>query len=236
MLASQLPGRTGHVLVGAEHDQHAVVVADRIVQIAGQQRLRLEPDAQLHRQRWILDTASHHAGVVVLGGHRALDVAIPADHSCGDLTLQAKPPHRFLTRRIQRRGDAVAAIRRIDADVGAIQPVARWLVRRQPAALDDVGKRVIEVLEVERQSQRGGRRDHTIAVEGDELTVRKQLDVFQVVLRLESLGIVQCWKARTLQHRELFSVLGSGLHDDVGGVETAVVPHGEGFRLCIGTM
>ena len=77
------------------------------------------------------------------------------------------------------------------ADVGAVQPVAVGLVRGQPAALDDVGERVVDVVEVEVQPDRRRHADDRVAVERDELALGKQLDVLAIVRRLEPLRVVE---------------------------------------------
>src|SRR4051794_15185272 len=63
---------------GVEHDQHAVVVADRILQVVLEKRPELESHAPLHRQRGVVDAAGHEPVVVILGAHRVLDRAVAA--------------------------------------------------------------------------------------------------------------------------------------------------------------
>src|SRR5205807_4039152 len=121
-----------------------------------------------------------------------------------------------------------AAIRRIDADVGAVQPVATGLVRREPASLNQIRERVVDVVEIEMQSKRRRRADNAVAVEDDELSVGKQIDVFQIVGRLEALGIRKRWKAGALQLLELLRVLGARLQNRQAVRELAEVPHDEG--------
>ena len=91
------------------------------------------------------------------------------------------PPDGFLPRRVQSGCDAPPAIRRIDADVGPVQPVAVRLVGGQPATLDDVGERVVDMVEVEVEAKRGRRANDGIPVESDELPFREQLEMTQVM-------------------------------------------------------
>ncbi len=139
--------------------------------------------------------------------------------------METEAPHDFLARRIQRSGDAAAAIRGVDADVGAVKPLALRLMRRQPAALDDVGEGVIDVVEIEMQAQRRRRADDAVAVERDELAVGEQVDVVAIMRRLETFLIVERWKADALELFELGGVLRPRLHDDEIVRKPPVVPH-----------
>src|SRR5918911_881461 len=67
-----LPRRAWNVLARIEHDQDAVVVANWIVEIVRDQRLRFESNRQLHRQRRILHPSGDHPFVVLLRGHAIL--------------------------------------------------------------------------------------------------------------------------------------------------------------------
>ena len=98
-------------------------------------------------------------------------------------------------------------------------------MRGEPTALNDVGKRVVDVVEVEMQPERRGRADHRLTVERDELSAGKQLDVSAIVRRLEPLRVVERRKAGLLQRLELMGVLGLRLHDDETVREAPVVPH-----------
>src|SRR3954467_8626359 len=84
------------VPVRVEHDQHAVVIADRILQVVLEQRSELESYAPLHGQRGIVDSAGDEPVVVILGAHRVLDRAIAAHHAGRHLTLEPQRPHQFL--------------------------------------------------------------------------------------------------------------------------------------------
>jgi len=223
-------------LIRAEHEQHAVVVADRIVQIVGEQGARLEPNPELHRERRILDPAGDHVRVILLGRHPGLRLAVAANHAGRHLAVETQAPDRFLPRRVERGGDAAAAVRRIDADIGAVQPVAVGFVRCEPSALDDVGEGVVDVMEIKFQTERGGRAHDRVAIERDELSVGKQLDVFPIVRRLEPLRVGERRKADPLQLLELLRMLGSRLHHHDPARKPSVVPHHRGptvvYELC----
>ena len=83
------------------------------------------------------------------------------------------------------------------------------LVRGQPAALDDVGERVVQVREVEVHADRRGCGHHAIAIEPDELSLGKQLQVLQVVRRLEALLVGERREHHALQRVQLRGVSGS---------------------------
>ena len=212
----------GNVLRGVEDDEHAVVVAHRIVQVVREQRARLEADPELHRERRVLDAAGDDTGVIVLGGHLVLHGAVAAQHPAGDLALEAAPPHQLLARRIERGRQPGAAIGRIDADVGAVEPIAVGLVRREPAALDDVGERVTDVLEVEAQADRRGRADDAVAVEHYELAVGEQLDVLAIVRGLEPLRVGERRETDALQFFELLGMFRPRVHHHAAAVEPPV--------------
>ena len=115
----------------------------------------------------------------------------------------------------------------MDADIGAVEPLALRLVRRQPAALDDLAEGVIDVLEVEVEPQRRGGADHAIALQHDELSVLEQLHVLEVVLALETLLVGQGREAAPLEFFHLDSELRARLHQDDTFFELAVIPlHG----------
>src|SRR5262245_61615065 len=71
-MGTSRPYGAGDVLVGVEHDEHAVIVADRILQIILQQTPKLEADMALHRQGRVVDPAVDQALVVLLGAHAVL--------------------------------------------------------------------------------------------------------------------------------------------------------------------
>ena len=98
-------------------------------------------------------------------------------------------------------------------------------MRREPAALNDLGEGVLDVLEVEVEADGGRGADNAIAVDDDELPVLEELDMMSIVRRLEPFGIVESRKASALQLLELFGVLDPGLHDEKAVREPPVVPH-----------
>src|SRR3954470_5094224 len=63
-----------------EHNQHAVVVADRILQVVLEQRPVFEAHAPLHGEGGIVDAAGDEPVVIVLGAHRVFDRAEAAHH------------------------------------------------------------------------------------------------------------------------------------------------------------
>src|SRR3954452_15180131 len=69
------------VPVRVEHDEHAVVVADRILQIVLQQRSELESHAPLHGEGGIVDSAGDEAVIVIFGAHPVLHRAVAAHHA-----------------------------------------------------------------------------------------------------------------------------------------------------------
>jgi hypothetical protein len=214
-----------HVLFRRQDDQHRVVVADRIVEVVRDQRTRLEADFHLRAERRIVDSAGDDAFVVLLRRQRSLDLPVAGNHSCGHLAAKAEPPDQLLPRSVEGRRDPPASIVGVDADIGAIQPGAFRVVSRQPATLNDVGKGMVDVIEIEIQPERRGGADDAIGVERDELSVCEQLDVPEVVAGLEALGGGQGREADFLEHLEGRGVLrpGSGNHDAVG--KPAVIGH-----------
>src|SRR3954470_12530549 len=112
------------VPVRVEHDEHAVVIADRILQVVLEQRSELESYAPLHGEGGIVDSPGDEPVVVILGAHRMLDRAVAAHHPGRDLTLESQRPDQFLPRGVQRKRQPLAAIVGVHADIGAIQPVA----------------------------------------------------------------------------------------------------------------
>ena len=78
-----------------------------------------------------------------------------------------------------------------------------------------VGKRVTGMFEVEVEANRRCHADNAIAVEHDELALRKQLDVAAVVRSLELLIGCERREHDALQLLELLCVLGTGTpHDE----------------------
>jgi hypothetical protein len=222
-----LTRRPGHVLGRVEDDERAVVVRDRIVQVVLEQCPRLEAQIELHRQRGVAPSAGDDLGVVLLGGDGVLHRTVAAQHAGRHLAAQPEAPHQLLPRRVERRRQALAAVVRMHADIGAIEPIARRVVRGEPAALDDLAEGVADVLEVERQPDGGCGSDHLVAVQGHELPGGEQRHVPAVVTRLEALLVGEGRKAHPLQFLERVGVFRSGVHHDQAAVEATVVPaHG----------
>ena len=134
-----------------------------------------------------------------------LDGAESAHHASCDLPLEPQRPDQFLARGVERLRQPSSAIVGVYADVGAVQPVAVRLVRRQPAALNDVGKgvRAVGEIKVQPNGRRGG--NHAIPVKPDQLALGEQCDVLPVVRRLEAFFVGQRREHHAL---ELFEGLG----------------------------
>ena len=103
---------------------------------------------------------------------------------------EPEPAHRVVARRVQRARDPAPPIGGVRADIRAVEPAALGLMRRQPAALDDIGERVIA--DGRSRSPCGSStscrpRDTRRRIDDAELALGKQLDVAQVVPRLEPL-------------------------------------------------
>ncbi len=113
----------------------------------------------------------------------------------------------------------------MDADVRAVQPLSIGLVRCQPPALDDVGERVVNVVEIEVQTKRCRRCNGLVAIERHKLSIREQFQVSEVVPCLESLGVGQGRKASLLKLLERRRVLRPRPGDDNAVREPAVVGH-----------
>ncbi len=89
---------------------------------------------------------------------------------------------------------------------------------------------MIDVVEIELEPERGRGADDAIAVEGDELSVGKELEMPAIVRRLEAFSVVEGRKTDPLQRFELFCVLWSRMHDHETAGEPPVVPHGRRRR------
>ena len=122
------PHRPGHRGRRVEDDQHAVVVADRIVQIVLEQSPESKPDAALHRQGRIREPPRAQVLIILLGRHPMPHSAIPAEHAGRDLTTQAETPHQFLTRRVERQRQPPATVGRMHPEIGSVEPGAVRLV------------------------------------------------------------------------------------------------------------
>src|SRR4051795_7991840 len=98
------------VPVRVEHDEHAVVIADRILQVVLEQRSELESPPPLHGQGGIVDAAGDEAVIVIFGAHLVLHRAVAAHHARRHLTREPQRPHQFLPRGVQRQRQVLAAI------------------------------------------------------------------------------------------------------------------------------
>ena len=203
-----------HILLRGKNKQHAVVVANWIVEVAGQKSARLKARFHLHAERRVGQLPAEHTLVVFLGGERRLQRAIAGNHSGRDLAFQPKTPHQFLASRVERAADAASAILRMRADVRAVEPLPAPLMRSQPPSGNHFGEGMVHVVQVEVQTQRGCRADHAVAVQHHHLPRREQLDVLAIVHRLESLFIGQRRKADHLQLLQLLAVPGLRIHED----------------------
>ena len=214
-----------HLSGGVKHEEHAVVAGARIVQIVGEQRPRLEADAELHRQRGVPDSAVEDRLIVLLRRHAMFHGAVIANHAGRDLSLEPQAPDALLTRGIQRGTEAASPVLGSDAQICAVQPRPAGLVRRQPAALNDLGEGVTHMIEVEVEANGARGADNPILVNGDELAILEELDMPAIVRRLEPLRIIERREAGPLQLLELIGVLDARLHHDEAVGKAAVVPH-----------
>ena len=221
------PACSTHPLLRIQNQQDAVVIANRIIQIIGQQCPRFEAHVHLHGKGWIADAARQHALVVLLGRHRFLQRAIAGNHSGSDLPLELQSPDNFLPGSVERRCQSAPAVFGAHAQVRAIQPCALWLVRGQPSTLDDFGESVVHMVEVEVQAQSGRRAHHAFSIQSDKLPVFEQLHVFQVMRVLKALILGQSGETDALQFFKLRGVLRARLRDHNSISEFSVVPaHG----------
>ena len=87
---------------------------------------------------------------------------------------QAEPPGRGLPGPVERPGDPLPPPIRVDSEIGAVEPLARGVVRGEVEPSQELGEAVLRMAEIEVQPQGGGRRDRPVrARQGDELALGK---------------------------------------------------------------
>src|SRR5580700_1498809 len=85
--------------------------------------------------------------MVLLDRHRFFQRAIAWNQSGGNLSFELQSPDYLSPRHIKRRCQPATAIFGPHTHIRSVEPGAIRLVRRQPAALDDVGEPVVHVVE-----------------------------------------------------------------------------------------
>src|SRR5690606_23632642 len=149
------PGPTSALpAVGVAPDDEAGGVARRLVgHVTLDDPQRLEAVGELEGERGVVELAARHGGHVVGHAHAVAVRPVAGQGPARDDAAQVQPPRQVLPRPVEQRPDALAAVVGVDADVGAVVPVALRVVVRVRAPGDGLEERVVRVVEVEAREE-----------------------------------------------------------------------------------